>query len=86
MHNVNISLCTETHPIAQKMGNFSAWVRSKLKVYGSGADEIAVSECSSTRLLAVVLGRHQLKTGFYDDAMALCLLEAIERSRQEDNE
>jgi len=77
VNNVTISLCTDTHPVAQRMGNFSGWVRSKLKAFSSGADDPVVSECSSVRLLAVVLARHQSQTGNYNDAMCVCLLEAI---------
>jgi len=77
VNNVTISLCTDTHPVAQRMGNFSGWVRSKLKAFNNGADDPVVSECSSTRLLAVILGRYQTTTGIFEDDMCTCLLEAI---------
>jgi len=90
MNNVTISLCTDTHPVAQKMGNFSGWVRSKLKAYNSGSDDPVISETPSNRLLAVVLARYQAKHGFGsegDDAMrtnhALCEL-VVQFGREQD--
>ena len=59
-----VNLCDASFEAAGRMTNFSGWVRTQLLKETSGGAEIAISEASSRKLLAVVLARAQGDYGF----------------------
>ena len=59
-----VNLCDASFEAAGRMTNFSGWVRTQLLKEASGGAEIAISEASSRKLLAVVLARAQGDYGF----------------------
>ena len=59
-----VNLCMASYEAAGRMDNFSGWVRTQLLKEASGGAEIAISEASSRKLLAVVLARAQGAYGF----------------------
>lgn len=54
-----VNLCMASYAAAGRMDNFSGWVRTQLLKEASGGAEIAISEASSRKLLAVILARNQ---------------------------
>tara|TARA_R110000823_G_scaffold225675_2_gene353440 strand:+ start:638 stop:895 length:258 start_codon:yes stop_codon:yes gene_type:complete len=59
-----VNLCMASYAAAGRMDNFSGWVRTQLLKEASGGAEIAISEASSRKLLAVILARAQGDYGF----------------------
>ena len=72
-----VNLCDASFEAAGRMTNFSGWVRTQLLKEASGGAEIAISEASSRKLLAVVLARNQGEYGF-DSAVAESILALLQ--------
>jgi len=72
-----VNLCKESYEAAGRMDNFSGWVRTQLLKEASGGAEIAISEASSRKLLAVVLARNQGEYGF-DSAFVESILALVQ--------
>ena len=64
MNHKMINLCDASFDTAQRMQNFSGWVRTKVLQHASGSQETAISEAPSRQLLAVVMARVQQAHGF----------------------
>jgi len=75
-----VNLCMESYGVAGRMDNFSGWVRTQLLKEASGGAEIAISEASSRKLLAVVLARAQVDYGF-DSEIVKSIIALINDTR-----
>ncbi len=75
-----ISLDRETYNIAQKIPNFSGYVRNILL-----SNMVALEDCSNQRLIGVVLYRMQKKYGF-ESQEAIDMMEILHKMRALDDE
>lgn len=72
MRNKMITLCPTSYDAAQRMQNFSGWVRDKLL-----NDSATVQDLSDRELLAVALNRMQVRLGF-DAEVCQALVAALQ--------
>lgn len=75
-----VSLDAETYDEADRVGNFSAWVRGHLRARLNGSEAVHLDDVPTRRLAAIILdrvGRMEREAGDDEDAQPVDELKAV---------